>query len=46
MEINENADLDTSQIDDQRGSGGGGGGGGLGGLPIRSRSGVAAGSSG
>ena len=33
MEINENADLDTSQIDDQRGSGGGGGGG-LGGLPI------------
>jgi uncharacterized protein len=32
MEINENADLDTSQIDDQRGSGGGGGGGGLGGL--------------
>jgi predicted metalloprotease len=38
MEINDNADLDTSQIDDQRGSGGGfgggGGGGGLGGLPI------------
>jgi predicted metalloprotease len=34
MELNENADLDTSQIDDQRGSGGGGGGGGLGGLPI------------
>ena len=37
MEIKENADLDTSQIDDQRGSGGGGfggGGGGIGGLPI------------
>jgi predicted metalloprotease len=34
MELNENADIDTSQIDDQRGSGGGGGGGGFGGLPI------------
>jgi uncharacterized protein len=32
MELNENARVDTSQIDDQRGSGGGGGGGG--GLPI------------
>jgi predicted metalloprotease len=27
MELNENADIDTSQVDDQRGSGGGGGGG-------------------
>ena len=34
MELNENADIDTSQIEDQRGSGGGGGGGGFGGLPI------------
>ncbi len=34
MELNENADIDTSQIQDQRGSGGGGGGGGFGGLPI------------
>ena len=33
MELNENARIDTSQIDDRRGSGGGGGGG-LGGLPI------------
>jgi predicted metalloprotease len=33
MELNENADLDTSQVDDVRGSGGGGGGG-FGGLPI------------
>ncbi|MFG1606276.1 neutral zinc metallopeptidase [Actinoplanes sp. NPDC049265] len=33
MELNENARIDTSQIDDQRGSGGGGGGG-IGGLPI------------
>jgi predicted metalloprotease len=33
MELNENANVDTSQIDDQRGSGGGGGGG-IGGLPI------------
>jgi predicted metalloprotease len=33
MELNENARIDTSQIDDQRSSGGGGGGG-LGGLPI------------
>ena len=33
MELNENADIDTSQVDDQRGSGGGGGGG-FGGLPI------------
>ena len=33
MELNENADIDTSQVDDRRGSGGGGGGG-LGGLPI------------
>ena len=33
MELNENADIDTSQVDDQRG-GGGGGGGGFGGLPI------------
>ena len=32
MELNENARIDTSQIDDQRS--GGGGGGGLGGLPI------------
>jgi predicted metalloprotease len=32
MELNENADIDTSQVDDVRGSGGGGGGGGLGGL--------------
>jgi hypothetical protein len=31
MELNENADIDTSQVDDRRGSGGGGG---LGGLPI------------
>ena len=35
MELNDNADIDTSQIDDQRGGGGGGGGfGALGGLPI------------
>ncbi|WP_432836855.1 KPN_02809 family neutral zinc metallopeptidase [Dactylosporangium sp. CA-092794] len=37
MEFNDDADLDTSQVDDLRGSGGGGGGGGfggLGGLPI------------
>ncbi|MFC7273133.1 neutral zinc metallopeptidase [Paractinoplanes rhizophilus] len=33
MELNENADIDTSQVEDQRGSGGGGGGG-FGGLPI------------
>ncbi len=33
MELNENARIDTSQIDDRRGSGGGGGGG-IGGLPI------------
>jgi uncharacterized protein len=33
MELNENAKIDTSQIDDERGSGGGGGGG-IGGLPI------------
>ena len=33
MELNENARVDTSQIDDQR-SAGGGGGGGIGGLPI------------
>ncbi|MEU4236454.1 neutral zinc metallopeptidase [Actinoplanes sp. NPDC026619] len=32
MELNENADVDTSQVEDQRGSGGGGGG--FGGLPI------------
>ncbi len=32
MELNENARIDTSQIDDRRSSGGGGGG--LGGLPI------------
>jgi predicted metalloprotease len=32
MELNENANVDTSQIDDVRGSGGGGGG--IGGLPI------------
>ena len=34
MELNENANIDTSQVDDRRGSGGGGRGGGLGGLPI------------
>jgi predicted metalloprotease len=35
MELNENARIDTSQIDDVRSSGGGGGGGGgIGGLPI------------
>jgi predicted metalloprotease len=39
MELNENADLDTSQVEDLRGSGGGGGGfggggGGMSGLPI------------
>jgi predicted metalloprotease len=33
MELNENADLDTSQVDDARGASGGGGGR-LGGLPI------------
>ncbi len=33
MELNENADIDTSQVEDRRGSGGGGGGG-IGGLPI------------
>jgi predicted metalloprotease len=33
MELNENAQVDTSQIDDERSSGGGGGGG-IGGLPI------------
>jgi predicted metalloprotease len=33
MELNENASIDTSQVDDRRGSSGGGGGG-LGGLPI------------
>jgi uncharacterized protein len=33
MELNENARIDTSQIDDRRSSGGGGGGG-IGGLPI------------
>jgi predicted metalloprotease len=33
MELNENARIDTSQIDDERSSGGGGGGG-IGGLPI------------
>jgi predicted metalloprotease len=33
MELNENADIDTSQVEDRRGSGGGGGGG-FGGLPI------------
>jgi predicted metalloprotease len=32
MELNENADIDTSQVEDRRGSGGGGGG--IGGLPI------------
>jgi predicted metalloprotease len=32
MDLNENADLDTSQVEDLRGSTGGGGGGGLGGL--------------
>jgi predicted metalloprotease len=35
MEINENAQVDPSQIDDRRGASGGGGGfGGLGGIPI------------
>jgi uncharacterized protein len=40
MELNENADLDTSQVEDVRGSGGGGGGfgggggSGLGGIPL------------
>ncbi|WP_144119263.1 KPN_02809 family neutral zinc metallopeptidase [Catellatospora sichuanensis] len=34
MTLNENADIDTSQVTDARGSGGGGGGGGLGGIPI------------
>jgi predicted metalloprotease len=36
MDLNENADLDTSQVEDSRGGGGGGrfGGGGFGGLPI------------
>jgi predicted metalloprotease len=35
MEFNDDADLDTSQVNDLRGSGGGGGGGGgLGGIPI------------
>ncbi|GAA2353715.1 KPN_02809 family neutral zinc metallopeptidase [Dactylosporangium salmoneum] len=34
MEFNNDADLDTSQVSDQRGSGGGGGFGGLGGIPI------------
>jgi predicted metalloprotease len=33
MELNENASIDTSQVDDRRGSSGGGGGG-FGGLPI------------
>ncbi|GAA1390503.1 KPN_02809 family neutral zinc metallopeptidase [Catellatospora chokoriensis] len=34
MTLNENADIDTSQVTDARGSGGGGGGGGFGGIPI------------
>jgi predicted metalloprotease len=35
MELNENAQVDTSQVEDRRGSGGGGGGGfGGGGIPI------------
>jgi len=34
MELNDNADIDTSQVSDQRGSGGGGGGFGGGGFPI------------
>ncbi|GIF12045.1 KPN_02809 family neutral zinc metallopeptidase [Actinoplanes teichomyceticus] len=35
MELNEKAEIDTSQVEDVRGSGGGGfGGGGFGGLPI------------
>ncbi|GAB1690592.1 neutral zinc metallopeptidase [Krasilnikovia sp. M28-CT-15] len=34
MELNENAEIDTSQVEDLRGSGGGGGGGGFAGLPI------------
>jgi predicted metalloprotease len=32
MSLNENAEIDTSQVEDQRGSGGGGGG--IGGIPI------------
>lgn len=32
--LNENADIDTSQVTDARGSGGGGGRGGLGGIPV------------
>ena len=35
MELNENASVDTGQVEDRRGAGGGGGGGGgLGGIPI------------
>jgi predicted metalloprotease len=35
MELNENAQIDTGQVQDRRGAGGGGiGGGGLGGIPI------------
>lgn len=34
MELNKDADIDTSQVTDARGSGGGLGGGGLGGIPI------------
>jgi predicted metalloprotease len=34
VELNKDADIDTSQVTDARGSGGGFGGGGLGGIPI------------
>lgn len=34
MELNQNAQIDTEQVEDARGAGGGPGGGGLGGIPI------------